>query len=341
MTNNFGNNLRMLRTGIGMTQESLADFLCVSFQTVSKWERGETVPDIFMLPVIASVFNVTTDYLLGFNQELKESSVNQYTADYYRLWNEEKYEDALRLMKTAVSSYPAEYSLLVRYLNVLTWCARSNEVRALSALNEANAVFNRINSYCTVDSIRIWAKKIMCQYYLYLSDISGSGIQEDDIKVILAELPLMQNCRDYLECKFEKDPDKIAKACKKTVSELIYLLCNTVYTLCSCETGICNTDKIDILTAFLTSFERIFNDRDYGKSSVKIAQLMILLSNMYQQEGNISQSDEWRNKGKSTIESFNKSDDQLIHTSPLLRDLEVAKCRIPMSGENELNKILQ
>ena len=57
-------NICDLRTGAGLTQLSLAEVLNYSDKAVSKWERGESVPDIFMLKRIADYFGVTVDYLL-------------------------------------------------------------------------------------------------------------------------------------------------------------------------------------------------------------------------------------------------------------------------------------
>ena len=47
-----------------MTQLALADVLNYSDKAISKWERGESVPDIFMLKRIADYFGVSVDYLL-------------------------------------------------------------------------------------------------------------------------------------------------------------------------------------------------------------------------------------------------------------------------------------
>ena len=68
----FGENLKNLRKQKNLTQERLAEFLGVSFQTVSKWERGDTYPDITMLPEIASFFRVSVDELLGVNRAADE-----------------------------------------------------------------------------------------------------------------------------------------------------------------------------------------------------------------------------------------------------------------------------
>jgi Predicted transcriptional regulators len=54
-----------LRKEKGIGQQDLADVLGVSFQSVSKWETGITMPDITLLPDIAAYFNVSVDELLG------------------------------------------------------------------------------------------------------------------------------------------------------------------------------------------------------------------------------------------------------------------------------------
>ncbi len=58
-------NLRRLRQEHGMTQQELADRLCVSYQAVSRWENRSSYPDIELLPALAALFGVTVDYLLG------------------------------------------------------------------------------------------------------------------------------------------------------------------------------------------------------------------------------------------------------------------------------------
>lgn len=66
MLNNkeFGKTITFLRTQKGITQAELGERLGISFQAVSKWERGETYPDISILTDLADILNTTTDYLL-------------------------------------------------------------------------------------------------------------------------------------------------------------------------------------------------------------------------------------------------------------------------------------
>lgn len=70
-----------------MSQKELAENLSVSTQAVSRWETSVNYPDITLLPFIASVFNITVDYLLGADkfkndkllEEMKETYHNYAT----------------------------------------------------------------------------------------------------------------------------------------------------------------------------------------------------------------------------------------------------------------------
>lgn len=59
----FSDNLRRLRRSKGYTQERAAERLGVSSQSVSRWERGNTLPDVLLLPAIAELYCVTVDDL--------------------------------------------------------------------------------------------------------------------------------------------------------------------------------------------------------------------------------------------------------------------------------------
>lgn len=58
-------NIIKLRTGAGLTQAELGEKLNYSDKTISKWERGEAIPDAYVLTQIAEIFGVTVDYLLS------------------------------------------------------------------------------------------------------------------------------------------------------------------------------------------------------------------------------------------------------------------------------------
>ena len=69
----FAKNLSDLRQAAGLTQLELGEKLNYSDKTVSKWERGESIPDAGMLKQIGDVFGVSVDYLLSEDSETVET----------------------------------------------------------------------------------------------------------------------------------------------------------------------------------------------------------------------------------------------------------------------------
>jgi transcriptional regulator with XRE-family HTH domain len=65
LRNVIANNIVALRTEAGMTQAALAEVLSYSDKAVSKWERADSIPDVFMLKRIADYFGTTIDDLVN------------------------------------------------------------------------------------------------------------------------------------------------------------------------------------------------------------------------------------------------------------------------------------
>jgi len=61
----IGNYIKQLRNNVGLTQKQLADKLNVSFQAVSKWENGDTLPGTDILIELSDALNTTVDKLLN------------------------------------------------------------------------------------------------------------------------------------------------------------------------------------------------------------------------------------------------------------------------------------
>ena len=56
--------LQLLRSKTGMSQEELAERLGISRQSISKWESGQSVPDLKKLIILSEIYNVTIDSLV-------------------------------------------------------------------------------------------------------------------------------------------------------------------------------------------------------------------------------------------------------------------------------------
>lgn len=68
---NLSEKIMLLRKKQGWSQEELANRLNISRQSISKWESGQSQPDIDKIILLSQLFQVTTDYLL-LDQENEE-----------------------------------------------------------------------------------------------------------------------------------------------------------------------------------------------------------------------------------------------------------------------------
>lgn len=262
MTINIGETIKSMRKDKNITQETLANFLGVTNQSISKWERGETYPDITMLPAIASFFGTSVDELLGIRKIEQEQRIQYYCNEYSRLWSEHKADDVTALMKQAVCEFPGNFDLLVKYLNCLL-NANINKDRMLRVREEAQNIYELIQEQCTTDSIRIWAKRLMCRYLSRLSMIKSSGVDISRAEEVLAGMPLMQNSRDIEAMYIYHDDDEKRKtACANGVSELLRLLGETLFR--TYDEPADYDEKI--LESFIDLLKAVMPDGDYGKS---------------------------------------------------------------------------
>lgn len=103
-------NLIRLRREKGVTQEDVADFMGVTKASVSKWEKGQSLPDILLLPQLAVYFDVTIDDLMGYEPWLSVEQIrkiySELSADFTSLPFENVYEKCRALIKKYYSCYP-------------------------------------------------------------------------------------------------------------------------------------------------------------------------------------------------------------------------------------------
>ncbi|MCL2517776.1 MAG: helix-turn-helix domain-containing protein [Oscillospiraceae bacterium] len=122
---NIGINIKKLRRERCITQEQLAEYLNISVSAVSQWECGKTAPDISQLPILANIFKVSADVILGINVDLKEKRIEEIymsalhdSFDGYR-------ERAFDKIKKGLEEYPDSYrlksTLAYGFKNVYEW----------------------------------------------------------------------------------------------------------------------------------------------------------------------------------------------------------------------------
>lgn len=74
----IGDKIYELRTRNNMSQGDLANELGVSRQSVSKWETGQSIPDVDRIVNISKIFDVTVDYLVNNNDDIEKQSKTEF-----------------------------------------------------------------------------------------------------------------------------------------------------------------------------------------------------------------------------------------------------------------------
>lgn len=103
-------SIRALRRERGMTQEQLAEAMNVSAAAVSKWENGQSVPDIAMLTALADFYEVSLDALVGYTIHpcRREEAVERIR----RLARLKRYPEAIAEAKEALRRYPNHFGVV-------------------------------------------------------------------------------------------------------------------------------------------------------------------------------------------------------------------------------------
>ncbi len=126
----LGDKIRSLRKSRNISQEVLAQYLGVSFQAVSKWENGDTMPDVTMIPAIAIFFEVSTDELFDFNRLETEQKIQQACWDIADIRYDEP-EKAEKMLRELLKQYPGNEVVLNNLLYTMRSPERCDEVVTL------------------------------------------------------------------------------------------------------------------------------------------------------------------------------------------------------------------
>lgn len=122
-TINIGRTIARERRSRDITQEALAAHLGVSKAAVSKWELGQSLPDVSLLPRIAAYFSLTLDELFDWRDALTEEESAALYAEVYALGERDLRAAHERLRALAAEHY-SDANLLLMLASLLTmWAA--------------------------------------------------------------------------------------------------------------------------------------------------------------------------------------------------------------------------
>lgn len=113
-------NLKEFRLKNNLTQEDVAEYLNITPQSVSKWERGETYPDITLLPALANIFETSIDMLIGMDTIRAEETIYNIHNEAHKLMQSSEYNSAELIYRDALISYPKNSEILFGLASTLS-----------------------------------------------------------------------------------------------------------------------------------------------------------------------------------------------------------------------------
>lgn len=180
-------NIKRLRKERDITQETLADFLGISFQSVSKWERNESLPDITLVPAIANYFGVTIDELMGNDKIKNEEKIQKYIDEYFELFflaTDKSVKQKNMLAKKAYKEYPYDWRIINLYRHSLV-CGHEGTINDIRP--ETHRICEMILDKCGIEEYRSGAVGAL----LYIAETEEEA--EKWLKLLPNEITLWQN----------------------------------------------------------------------------------------------------------------------------------------------------
>ena len=205
------NKLKELRMSRNMTQESVAEHLGVSSQTVSKWERGLLSPDISLLPKIALLFRCSIDSLFDMDLLWSVEHRQEFEAELQKLHDSKDWEGIYQTWIREIEMNPDNFG---NYADVMLHVYRRklyDEKHLLKLISLAE----HAEKNCTDDDKRNEIYRIMIQV---CSESDIPGIKEKS-RYYYQKLPSLRHSREVF-AKFVTDG---AEYRNQVLKNIIYL----------------------------------------------------------------------------------------------------------------------
>lgn len=116
---NIAKSLIAKRREKGITQEELAAYIGVSKASVSKWETGQSYPDITFLPQLAAYFNISVDELIGYDPQMTKEDIRKLYCRLCEAFSTQPFEDVLEECREVIRKYYSCFPLLLQMAALL------------------------------------------------------------------------------------------------------------------------------------------------------------------------------------------------------------------------------
>ena len=173
----IGNKIKELRIKHSFTQEELAERLNISSQAVSKWENGNSLPDLSQIIPLVKIFGITSDELLGISDDTENEKVDAFIKECDDYIRDGHYTDKLLEVygrcTDMLNRYPNNMRLLsytIGYITKTAWSVDDTEEKGRlykDAIRRANVVINHSRDISQIMEVKRWLVLIYCNLHEY------------------------------------------------------------------------------------------------------------------------------------------------------------------------------
>ncbi|MBQ8496091.1 MAG: helix-turn-helix transcriptional regulator [Clostridia bacterium] len=250
----IGSNIRYYRMQMGITQGELAEMLCVSHQTVSKWERQLVYPDITVLPKLATAFHTSIDNLLNFNISEAQKYIAEIKEKLHKYNETGNISAQKQLLEAAIQKYPQEPFFIERLLNVCIPLAHTEKLSETDFLRMkaiGDHYVGKSDDKAYSDSI-LRALALLCASFERYSN---------EAMVYYQRIPSLRNIKSNI-AHFLLQPEEYACIAPKIIADHIYyasLMCRNLALQAKSE-----DEKAEKFLASNQIIENFFLDENHG-----------------------------------------------------------------------------
>ncbi len=237
----MGEKIKALRKEKGISQEALAQVLGVSFQAVSKWETGVTMPDVALVPPIASFFGVSIDELFDYNVWENERRIENICREAASLRGREPVE-AERLLRDGLKQYPANETMLTLLLYVMMELpGREEDIisvckNLLEVCSDDGVKYDVLRilaeTYCSVGKVEL-AESVLEQipefYFSKLECVAKLASGEKSLNAARFQMNLsgknMIEMLNIMERHYREQDSELAEKCHRIAEGILEVFC--------------------------------------------------------------------------------------------------------------------
>lgn len=334
---NIGNTIKYLRKEKDITQEELADILGVSYQSVSRWETGTCYPDMELLPVISSFFNISADKLLGINENIEKEKVVEYLLRFQEAISQGKIYDCIAIARKGVAEYPNNFVFLNKLMYALFVSGDSDgnipewEENMKKNDAEITALGERIMKYCPDQDIRLEATARLAFHHCEMG-------RREIGRALYESLPSAEFCKEkqmwwgladdeelpYLRNKIKQDYESLRSS--------LWLL----------ATSGCLSDEQSILAMKkVFALEKLLYDHTVTADGWGAAKLQVDIAELYAKLDNRAEAIEHLKLGATAAKAFDERPEKNNFFSLLLGEIVVKRIDFETADTRTLCEIMR